>query len=72
MYKSEGNDYEMVCDAIGWDKTIKPVEVMRKEKTVYCTGTLLKPNEWGELQQFNGKLLPDGSNLKITSIPKSL
>lgn len=72
MYKSEGNDYDMVCDAIGWDKSIRAVEVMRRGKTVYCTGTLLKPQEWGELQRFNGKTLPDGSNLKITNVPKNL
>jgi hypothetical protein len=69
MYKSEGKDYEMVCEAIRWDKTIHAIKVMRRANVVNCTGTLLKPDEWGKLQRFNEKTLPDGSKLKIKNVP---
>ena len=72
MYKTTGQDYNMVCEAIGWDKNIRAVEVMRRGQKIYCTGTLLKPQEWGLLISNNGKRLSDGSTLEITHIPNSL
>ena len=75
MYQAYSKLAQAVCEYIAWNFDAKPIEVMRRGDVVYVTGTLLKPNEWnslldfqGQQFEFRGKLL----TIKITRVPRSL
>jgi hypothetical protein len=68
-YTCSGSTYEAVCDHVGWDPEIHPIEVRVAGKVVYARGTALKPNEWETLIARNGSTLADGRTLRISGIP---
>jgi hypothetical protein len=74
-YSAHGKLAKAVCEAIGWDYDTRPVAVMRRGRTIYATGTLLKPDEWRRLAAEGGLRVEyegEPHTLRITGIPRGL
>lgn len=65
IWTTSGQDYEAVCDLIGWRTDVQAIEVSSAPDRVDVRPTAVKPLELQQLKGWHNATLPDGRRIAV-------